>query len=137
MAFIEWEVPTKRQGGPQMKENECSLYSFQNRKNPVTSITLNNKVSKELREKNLVYISIRQDDITGEIGFVFSEDRGLKMSTTGKEQDNLKLACKEWTERLLKVLKLEREKRYILTLSNNLSKIDDVIFMKIINYREK
>lgn len=129
MAFIEWELPQIKGRRKRMASNEVNLYKT----NTYNTITFNQDLTKLFLEKDLLYMEIRQDDITGEIGFAISKDKGVRLSETGKgENKNLRLPNKEWVVRLHKVLGKPIGQRNIIRLSQNLSRKEDVLFYKII-----
>lgn len=129
MAFIEWELPQIKGRRKRMASNEVNLYKT----NTYNTMTFNQDLTKLFLEKDLLYLEIRQDDITGEIGFAISKDKGVRLSETGTGGNtNLRLPNKEWVERLHKVLGKPIGQRNILRLSENLSRKEDVLFYKII-----
>lgn len=131
MAFIEWDIPDHVGRGRKMMRNEVNLYKTK----VYNTVTFNQYLTNLFLEKGLECISIREDDITGEIGFVISKDRGLKLSVTGDgKQKNFRLNNRTWVEKLHLKLGKQVGKRNILELTENLSKKEDVLFYKIINH---
>lgn len=131
MAFIDWKLPSSARGN-RMENDEISIV-FQQRK--YYSLTFNQTLSKEFLKLGYTRINIKQDDITGEIGIEINKENGLLLSKTGEEESsfNYKLNSKEWVLRLHKSLGLNADgQRYVLKLTNNLSRIDKCMFFRII-----
>ena len=89
MAFLDWELPNIRRGGRRMSENEISIICNGKNRN---SITFNIAVTELVVNKGYTYIQIKQDDVTGEIGFEFtrqsrsSRSKGTLANRKGKKR---------------------------------------------------
>ena len=132
MAIIEWELPSSKRG-KKMSENEISVCYSEGK---YYSLTFNQTLSKEFEKKQLNRISIKQEDTTGEIYLVVNSTSGLCLSTTGKKgcSFNYKLDSKAWVKRLLLCLELNlEEKRHVLKITKNISRLDNCMTYRIIN----
>lgn len=132
MAFLDWELPNIRRGGRRMSENEISIICNGKNRN---SITFNIAVTELVVNKGYTYIQIKQDDVTGEIGFEFNNERGLKIKAPkGEKHSNICLENKGWVCKVAIHLDLPTDgTRTILNISKNLSTIDKCMFFRVIN----
>lgn len=96
-----------------MGKDEFSL-TYYEKKN--YCLTINNELSKKIKEKGFTHLNIKEDDITGEIGLEINYEKGLKMGLTGSSEKsfNYKISNKDWVCRLYKSLGLKTEERYVL-----------------------
>jgi hypothetical protein len=111
-----------------MDINECAL----NLQSKQYRLTLNQNLSNILMKKNLLKVEIGEDDITGDIHLLFSQNKGRRLICSGRGKINLYIGYNKWMTILAERLCLEEGKRYILKLSNNKSIREDVIYVQII-----
>jgi hypothetical protein len=141
MAFKEWILISTQPRSNTMQRNEVAItYRSATTKNKSCNycVTFNGELSVEAHAKGYNALSVSQDDITGEIAFVLRKDKnGLPLRLTGiKKNSNTKgnLICcnKELVKRLFAELGLQINNRYVLTISENKSVREDVMFFLII-----
>lgn len=128
--FTFWDIPTHPSRHTRMKKDEVSI----NNKKENHSVTFNQEVSKEIIEAGFIRYRIRQDNITGEIHFVFVKDPavGTKFNVTGKEKKNITCTNKIIVERLYRHFSLQSSiQRYIGKISRNLSNSDQYYTVRI------
>lgn len=137
MAFKEWEIiPSTSNRGHLMLGNQFSVICRDATKQQASCyvLTINSYLSEVAYRRGFERISISQDDITGEIALLLRKEGGLKMRMKGHTDTkccNLVISCKPLVERLSLELKLAHNQRHQLSLSENKSKRDDVMFFLI------
>lgn len=130
MKLKEWKVPhTGFSEKRRMQDNEFSIVFI---KGSYYKLMVNQKLSNIIIEKDLNYLSVAQDEDTGDVIFMFNKDKGMKLSHTGRlPYININLNSKEWMDKLHDVYKLERGVKHVLILSDNKSQSDNLMFFKI------
>lgn len=135
MAFKEWVINTANKGYC-MKVNEISVTYREASKEKISAyiLTINGILTEELRKKGFNTMAISQDDITGEVALIVRKNNGIPLKLSGcsnNAKGNYTLASKELLNRLFTEFKLEKGNRYILTLSENKSVREDILFYLI------
>lgn len=135
MAFKEWVINTANKGYC-MKVNEISVTyrEASNEKTCAYILTINGILTEELRKKGFNTLAISQDDITGEVALIVRKNNGIPLKLSGcsnNAKGNYTISNKELLNRLFTEFKLEKGNRYILTLGENKSVREDILFYLI------
>jgi len=129
--FTFWDLPSHPSWHNRMKDDEVSI----NNKKENHSVTFNQRTSKQIIDGGFVNYRIREDNITGEIHFVFVKDKtiGTRFNITGKANKNITCANRVMVERLYKHFGLQSETtRYIGKISCNLSNSEEYYTVKVV-----
>lgn len=127
MAFKEWDIASSRRGGqPRLKDNEIA-FSY-DRNSHSYKIRINVTLSQKLREKGLLCMAVAQEDMTGEVAFIFRKDNGIMLKGENSQSSNLRIYHKDLSTRLARLFDLAEGATYYLELSPNKSIRDDVLF---------
>lgn len=106
-------------------------------KNPYYCITLNKEISNEIKDKNLPYLRLRQNTITGELYLLFEteyKEYSTKASFGRGNQKCLSIYNKGLVVKIMELLgipKDENAESYLLKISENKSRIADVVCLQI------
>lgn len=105
-------------------------------KNAYYCITLNQEISNEIKDKDLQYLRLRQNTITGEIYFVFGKEEAADAVKASFGRGNAKcisIYSKGLVETVINILEIPKEKAedYILKIGENKSRIADVVCLQI------
>lgn len=105
-------------------------------KNPYYCITLNNEISKEIREKDVPYLRLRKNTITGEIYLIFCKEEtsdAAKISFGRGRSNCISIYSKGLVERVIDFLEISKENAedYLLNIGENKSRIADVVCLQI------
>ena len=105
-------------------------------KNPYYCITLNNEISKEIRDKGVPYLRLGNNPFTGEIYLVFCKEEtsdAVKISFGRGHSNCISIYSKGLVERVMDFLKTPKENAedYLLNIGENKSRIADVVCLQI------
>lgn len=134
MAFKSWDKPARTNTSHRLEKNDISIVA---RDSGTSQLMFNSEISAFLMVNNLFYLDIQQDEITGEIALVCnSRSNGMPMSTRqydkGSKTRYVSFANKEWVGKLVKELKLERNKLHHVRISDDMSRIHGFASFKIL-----
>lgn len=120
-------VKFRQSNGRRLGHNEFSI-----RWDGTAYLHFSTSFSEELEKKGWAKMDIRQDDITGKIGFWFNKNEGLNL-TGGYCPEVKTYSCnnREAIKWIFKTLNIEGN-RAVLKLSNNLSIHPDGDFYEVI-----
>lgn len=132
MAFIEWEIPAPVRGR-KMADNEISITCSQKTK----CLTFNHYLTNLLSTLGFLQLSIKQDDATGEIQFMLhgNKNKGITLTFLGSKYQNIACQRHYVIEKLIEELGLEKDRRYVITLSKNLSNSKNHLDFKIVSIK--
>lgn len=120
---------TSNERGRRLQKNQFSI----NHKKGNFSVTFCIETSKQILDRELMFVRIRKDNITGDLHFIFNKQTGCKISVTGKSSKNVTIINKEFAMFFVKELRLSSDSdRDIAEHSNNLSNSGDYLTYKII-----
>ncbi len=99
-------------------------------------ITLNNKISIEIAEKDFLYTRIGENSMTGELFLMFTNEKtddALKVSIGRNRTSCISIYNKAFVEFLMKRFNIDKSKAtsIILSVSNNRSRTEDAIVILI------
>lgn len=105
-------------------------------KYPYYCITLNSEISREIREKDVPYLNIRQDNFTGDIDFLFTKENNpdaIKISFGSGNSKCISIYCKGFVEKIMELLGISEDEAedYPLNIGENRSRIADVVCLQV------
>lgn len=112
-----------------MKADEFSL----NHKAQYYTITFNMEVSTMIRKGGYKYLRIRHDNITGELHFIFTKNKGLQFSTEKNHAKNITIKNKDMVLFLINKLNISYNSvRTAIKISKNLANSNEFLTFKIL-----
>lgn len=125
--FTFYDFSTSVGKGRKLEENTFSI----NNKKGNRYVTFCKSKSIEIINGGYKYLRVREDNITGDLHFVFTKNIGLKFNYKDSATSVL-IMNKQLVDFLLEKLSAKNEDRVVCRLSDNISRADDFLTYKII-----